>query len=85
MTGESQLTIFKDSLNEKSVGPGHVIVNFGKGTWNKSDKNSFKIVLSKVSVIVDGRKDTLRLPGNIQVVHYGLFVNELVVKISELK
>ena len=76
---------FKDSLHGKRIERGHVIINFGEGRWTEADKENLKTLLPHIIVVRDGQADSLRLPGNTKIKHYGSFVNELVVKINKFK
>lgn len=81
---QSQTSIFKDSLHGKHIDK-HSILQFGKGDWNANDIESLKLVLAKTTVQVDGKGLSYQLPDNLKVAHYGVFVEELLVKIREPK
>lgn len=80
MTGSSTQTAFGDSLHNRSIAPGHVILNFGAGRWQAADKAHLRIVLSKTKVVMGDK--TMTLPSTT-LKHYGWFVNELVFRIKK--
>lgn len=71
---------FADSLNEKQLEPGHLIIGFGAGKWSKQDLHSLQAVLRRTRIVKEGKSDGLTR--DIRAIHYGSFVNELVVKIK---
>lgn len=79
---KNQSVIFKEALNKKTISRGHTIVNMGEGKWSKEDKKNLESILLNTYAVVDGSSDTIRLT-TPRVVHYGLFVNELVIKIKK--
>lgn len=82
---ESTEAKFKDSLNGRQLQKGHIIINFGAGKWTKSDQESLKTILRKITVVKRGNTDSFRLQKDIPVRHIGSFVNELVVTINQPK
>lgn len=82
---QSEQTKFIDSLNGKFIEPGHIVINFGEGKWNKNDRKNLKAILSKANVIVEGSEERHPLPGDIKVEHISLFVEELLVRFRKIE
>lgn len=78
-----QALLFVDSLNGRRIPPGHLIISFGTGKWTKQDKENLKMVMQRIRVVDERKSDNADLPLDIRIVHYGSFVNELVVKMNK--
>ncbi|SFM63471.1 hypothetical protein SAMN05428949_0251 [Chitinophaga sp. YR627] len=81
---EGTMLAFLTALNGKRIAPGHVTINFGKGTWNKSEEKDLKRLLHHITVHSEDGIDRFKLPGDIPVGH-GLLIPELIVTIKPPK
>lgn len=84
-TDQSTTLAFKDSLNNRRIEPGRLVIHFGEGKWKKEDQISLKNMLLRTKLSVDGDSITYRFPTTLRVQYIRLMVEELYIKITEVK
>jgi len=81
---EKRSSYFNDTISELRLSPReHRVINCGHGAWTEIDKKDLTDLLHKSKMVVSTH--TIILNEKFKVVHYGAFVNELVVKIQKAK
>lgn len=72
---------FKDSLNGLKIEKKKVF-NFGKGKWRKEDKTSLEKLIQHTTLIKNGSRTAVDMPGKTKVSHISFNVEELWVNIK---
>lgn len=79
---DTVLSAFRASLDNRKINPGHVIINFGEGSWSDAEEATLKKLLEHTVIKKDSSAESFRFPKEAKIGH-GLFIPELIVNITE--